>query len=174
MYHYFGHWHVRMLFFSLFYGLSQSLHVEVQCQEEPKGGERQQGRRGGSGRTSDFQLTCQQGRNLLWIILFTQATHDSYHVVKRLRAKQFTNILLFSRPMPHPLSEITSKNEEEKCLKNREAVRDLIVIDVCISWDDDPFLDSCFWNSSFHHLMSEGIKSPYTQENRARRLRLDR
>lgn len=62
-----------------------------------------------------------------------QATHDTYHVVKRLRAKQFTNILLFSRPMPHPLSEITSKNEEEKCLKNREAVRDLIVIDVCIS-----------------------------------------
>lgn len=41
MYHYFGHWHVRMLFFSLFYGLSQSLHVEMQCQEEPKGEERQ-------------------------------------------------------------------------------------------------------------------------------------
>lgn len=27
MYHYFGHWHVRMLFFCLLYGLSQSLYT---------------------------------------------------------------------------------------------------------------------------------------------------
>lgn len=42
------------------------------ARRKPKGGERQQGRRGGSGRMSDFQLTCQQGRNLLLIILFKQ------------------------------------------------------------------------------------------------------
>lgn len=49
MYHYFGHWHVRMLFFSLLYGLSQSLYTGVQCQEGSPGGDRKRGRQGGSG-----------------------------------------------------------------------------------------------------------------------------
>lgn len=36
--------------------------------------------------------------------------------------------------------------------ENRKSLRDLIVIDVCISCDDYPFLDSCLWHSSFHRL----------------------
>lgn len=36
--------------------------------------------------------------------------------------------------------------------KTDEALMDLIVIDVCISCYDDPFLDSRLWYSSFHRL----------------------
>lgn len=62
MYHYFGHWHVRMLFFSLLYGLSKSLCTGVQCQEGSRGGDRKWGRRGGSrdvaNREANFSYIC--------------------------------------------------------------------------------------------------------------------
>lgn len=48
-------------------------------------------------------------------------------------------------------------------MKRDEALIDLIVIDVCISCYDDPFLDPCLRYSSFHRLtireQKEGLKS---------------
>lgn len=52
--------------------------------------------------------------------------------------------------------------------ENRKALRHLVVIDVCISCDDDPFLDSRLWYSSFYRLTDseqrEDFKSVRTQK----------
>lgn len=44
----------------------------------------------------------------------------------------------------------------------RETLGDLIVIDVCISCDDYPFLDSGLWHSAFHRLTIEDSERGHT------------
>lgn len=83
-----------------------------------------------------------------------------------------TSILLFMVIVQIQLLTLQAKKKwwiNEKQYENRKALRDLIVVDVCISCDDDPFLDSRLRYSSFHHLtdreQKEDLKSMNTQKH---------
>lgn len=86
MYHYFGHWHVRMLLFSLLYGLSQSLHVEA---GRWVGGWLCSARRGHQGETEHRKRRGCWDCKTRWLLVISFICHASISVQVTLWVKRF-------------------------------------------------------------------------------------